>query len=386
MNSSAWKRHFRMFLEADAERLHFAAHSHHPWPDVTFEAQQRAWMDAAQRADEKWDLLFGEVWPEAQRHIAQELSLPDPRSLVFAPNTHQFVLRILSCLPERPRILTTDSEFHSFERQLRRLEEEGRVTVERVPAEPFDSFGERFVSTARASRSDLIFFSQVFFNSGAEAGELTKIVGALPPEPLVVVDAYHGFLAVPTDLSAIAGRAFYMAGGYKYAMSGEGVCFLHVPPSAPTRPLDTGWFASFGALEENMGQRVPYAPDAMRFAGATMDFTGIYRFNAVMRWRNEHGLTTQAARAHAHGLQEGLVRSLSGSALRTEQLVVPVSSPRRGQFLTFRTDQARALVQALKERRVITDAREDRFRLGFGVYQDEQDVAGLARHLAALQL
>ena len=47
---------------------------------------------------------------------------------------------------------------------------------------------------------------------------------------VVAIDGYHGFMAVPTDLSRIAGRAFYLAGGYKYAMAGEGVCFLHCPP------------------------------------------------------------------------------------------------------------------------------------------------------------
>ena len=33
------KPHFSRFREANPERLHFAAHSHHLWPDVTFEAR-----------------------------------------------------------------------------------------------------------------------------------------------------------------------------------------------------------------------------------------------------------------------------------------------------------------------------------------------------------
>ena len=32
------KEHFSRFLGAAPGRLHVAAHSHHPWPDVTFEA------------------------------------------------------------------------------------------------------------------------------------------------------------------------------------------------------------------------------------------------------------------------------------------------------------------------------------------------------------
>jgi len=42
---------FRRFLEADPGRLHFAAHSHHPWPDISFDAQQRYWLDSADGMD-----------------------------------------------------------------------------------------------------------------------------------------------------------------------------------------------------------------------------------------------------------------------------------------------------------------------------------------------
>ena len=38
-------------------RLHAAAHSHHPWPDVTREAHLQAWDDAARHHDDKWDAV-----------------------------------------------------------------------------------------------------------------------------------------------------------------------------------------------------------------------------------------------------------------------------------------------------------------------------------------
>lgn len=373
----AWKDGFSRFLAADPERLHFAAHSHHFWPDVTFEAQQQAWLDAARLADEKWDFVFEEVWPEAQKHIARELGLPSHESLVFAPNTHEFVLRLLSCLPNLPKIVTSDSEFHSFERQTRRLEEDGLALVTRVPAEPFHSFPERLVAASKGA--DLVFFSQVFFNSGAESGDLERTVAALPADAMVVIDGYHGFGAVPTRLSRVGARAFYLSGGYKYAMAGEGACFLHVPPTAAhLRPRNTGWFAAFGALDTKVAGRVPYSTGAMRFMGATFDPTGLYRFNAVMRWRQEVGLTTEKNREHAHLLQREFVDGLdSTGSLSKEKLVVPVSHGARGQFLTFRTSEARALSATLKLHRVVTDARDDRLRFGFGPYHSQADVAEL---------
>ncbi len=381
----AWKDGFRRFLEADPQRLHFAAHSHHYWPDVTLEAQQQAWLDAARFADDKWDTVFSEVWSEAQRHIATELSLPEPGSIVFAPNTHEFVLRLLSCLPEKARVVTTDSEFHSFERQTRRLEEEGLLQVTRVASEPFATFNERF--SAASQQADLVFFSHVFFNSGAEVQQLDALVDSLPRRALVVIDGYHGFGAVPTRLQHVGERAFYLAGGYKYAMSGEGVCFLHVPPTAADlRPRNTGWFAAFDALGEKVEGQVPYSKGAMRFMGATFDPSGLYRFNAAMKWRQSVGLSTAHNRAHAHSLQHHFVAALPAGPLRGEQLVVPLSNNARGQFLTFRTPDASALSATLKLHRVITDARDDRLRFGFGPYQDEADVAQLhARMKRAFQ-
>ena len=82
------KSHYSRFLQAAPGRLHFAAHSHHPWPDVPREAQIAAWDDAARMADSKWERVFGEVAAEARGHIARVLDLPDPERIAFAPNTH----------------------------------------------------------------------------------------------------------------------------------------------------------------------------------------------------------------------------------------------------------------------------------------------------------
>src|SRR5687767_7277080 len=97
--NTSLKGHFSRFLGAAPRRLHFAAHSHHPWPDASYAAHQRAWLDAAEWADLKWDQVFERLIPRAQAHLARVLALPDPRTLAFAPSTHELVMRLLSCLP-----------------------------------------------------------------------------------------------------------------------------------------------------------------------------------------------------------------------------------------------------------------------------------------------
>lgn len=378
--------HFTRTVLREGAPIHFAAHSHHPWPDVTLAAQQQAWSDAAELLDHKWDKVFAKIIPAAQAHVARVLGLSDPATIVFAPNTHEFVRRLLSCLDARriPRVLTSDSEFHSLTRQIARLEEDGLAEVVRIPADPLESFAARFAEAARSSRFDLVFFSQVFFNSGWVIEEIADIAAAVrDSETLIAIDGYHAFMAIPLDLAALEQRVFYLAGGYKYAMAGEGACFMHCPPGYGPRPRDTGWYAEFGALGDKRTDLIAYGEDATRFAGSTFDPSGLYRFNAVQDWLAGLGAEGRVAAHHAYTLrlQEHLIRALATSPLGRERLMV-AEAGRRGRFLTFRADDAARIENRLSERQIITDRRGDRLRIGFGVYQDEEDVGRLVAALA----
>lgn len=375
--------HFSSFLNADPARLHFAAHSHHPWPDVTRAAQLQCWDDAARLIDGKWDHVLGPVLQQAQHHIAQQLNLPDGKSIVFAPNTHELLMRLLSCLPadRPPRLLTTDSEFHSFARQIARLEEDGLIQVQRIAAAPFESFVARFAEAARQG-FDLIYVSQVFFNSGFAVADFSGIAAAAG-DALLAVDGYHGFMARPTDWSALADRAFYIAGGYKYAMAGEGACFMHCPPGWGSRPRDTGWYAAFGALSAAQPGQVPYAQDGWRFMGATFDPSGLYRFNAAQLWLLSLGISVADIHRHAHELQRYFVSRLPLGPLRGEQLVVPLDCADRGNFLTFELEGAEEAHRRLAEARIVVDRRGTRLRFGFGLYHGLADIDRLAERLTS---
>jgi selenocysteine lyase/cysteine desulfurase len=374
---TSYAEHFSRFLGAVPGRLHVAAHSHHPWPDVTFAAQQQAWLDAARLIDDKWDEIFGAVLPEAAAHITGRLGLSDPGAIAFAPSTHALVMRLLSTLTPPVRILTTDAEFHSFSRQAARWEEDGLAHVERVAAEPFASFPERFAEAAGRGGHDLVYLSQVFFNSAYVVPDLAALVAAVPNvEALVVIDGYHGFMAVPTDLSAIEDRAFYLAGGYKYAMAGEGACFLAVPPGCELRPVDTGWYASFATLEGTPTGPVHYSDDGYRFWGATFDPSGIYRLDASMAWLASTGTTIADVHRHALLLQKHFLDGLGriGIPGLGPASLVPPAEVARGNFLTFDVDDAEGLHKRIAAQNVVIDRRGRRLRFGFGVYHSEHDV------------
>ncbi len=373
--------HFSRFLAANPALLHFAAHSHHPWPDVTQAAHARYWEDSATLADRKWAHVLGTVVPNAQGHVARLLSLSDPRQVAFAPNTHEFVARLYSCLDwSRPvRVLASAHEFHSFRRQTRRLAETGRLELTEIPLDPWDTFDRRFAEAASSGDWGLVWLSHVFFDSGFVVRDLEAIADAAPAGAVVAIDGYHAFHALPVDLSRVHRRAFYSAGGYKYAMSGEGACFLAVPPGCELRPVDTGWYAAFDSLAARPGESVPYSTDAFRFWGSTFDPSGLYRFNAAMDLLAGLGTTVADIHAHARLLQSRFLTGLSSLALARlpAASLVPAAGAPRGNFLAFDFDDAADSHQRLLAHGVYVDRRDRRLRFGFGVYHDERAVDAL---------
>jgi selenocysteine lyase/cysteine desulfurase len=200
-----------------------------------------------------------------------------------------------------------------------------------------------------------------------------------------VIDGYHAFLAIETPfLETTAQSAFFLGGGYKYAMAGEGMAFMHCPPGFGPRPPVTGWYAEFGDLTAPPGSSVGYTHDAMRFMGATFDPSALYRFNAIQRMLRDEGLTTAAISAHVAGLQARLFDAIAATPLGEAKLLNPLDGRPHARFLAFRSPRAAEWNHWLLERDCITDVRGDVLRIGLALYHDEGDIdafAALARAL-----
>jgi kynureninase len=384
-----YQSHYSKFLSANPKRLHFAAHSHHYWLDATRDAHLQYWDDSARLADKKWAYIFSNILPKAQRHIARLIDLSFPAQIAFAPNTHEFVVRLLSCIERSPiRVLTTDSEFYSFSRQMSRLEESQHALVTRIAVEPFETFEARFIEELRRTTYDLVFFSHVFFNSGFVVEGLEQIVSEVKSEEtLIVIDGYHSFCAIPFSMKSIEARAFYLSGGYKYAQAGEGVCFLCVPKGSQHRPMNTGWYAEFGNLANRKSNEVNYSDDGFRFFGATFDPSGLYRWNAVGDWLESQHLSVAEIHAYVQNLQHCFLKNLLDSNLNLlcpDSIVPPLPIKSRGHFLTFDVPNAEMIESELLKLDVVIDRRGSRLRFGFGLYQTEADISELFARLARI--
>ena len=296
-------RHYSRFRVS--ERLLLTGHSHQAWPDVGFEAQQRAWLDAAEFVDEKWERA-SEQAALVQAGYRRLLNEPDG-DIALGENTHELVTRLLSALPlrDRPKLVTTDGEFHTIRRQLDRAAEAG-LTIVKVRARPADTLAER-LAVEVDDRAACVLVSSVLFETAEIVPGLDVVARAcLGHGAELLVDAYHHLNVVPFDIGALGlERAFVTGGGYKYCQLGEGNCFLRVPPGCMLRPILTGWFSEFAALEHTVlpqaqndaAPRVEYGRGAARFAGATYDPASHYRAAAVFAFHEEQALTIDRLRA-----------------------------------------------------------------------------------------
>lgn len=371
-----------------AERLLLTGHSHQAWPDVGFEGQVEAWNDAAEHVDDKWERAFAKA--ERVRQGFARL-LGDRRGVIaLGQNTHELVTRFLSALPlgERPRLVTTDGEFHTLRRQMDRLAEVGALQVIKVSAAPVDTLAER-LSAAVDRRTAAVLTSSVLF---ANAQIVPGLSGALAvchaAGAELLVDVYHHLNVVPFDLARDGLEdAFVVGGGYKYVQLGEGNCFLRVPPGRERlRPVLTGWFSEFALLTERPTGEVPYGQGAARWSGATYDPTSHYRAARVFEFLEAQGLSADLLREvsqHQVGLLAERFDALGlDPRCISRDREVPLTS--LGGFLALRAPRAAVISKRLRKQGVWTDTRGDLLRLGPAPYLSDDQLRNSMERLGEL--
>lgn len=381
MNLAADYTRFRV-----AERLLLTGHSHQAWPDCGFDAQQQAWLDAAELVDDKWPRAFARA-DEVRRGYARLLREADAE-VALDQNTLDLLVRFLSALPwrTRPRIVSTDGEFHTIRRLLDRLAEEG-VEIMRVPAEPVESLAGR-LATSIDARTAAVLCSSVLYQTA-------RIVPGLPDLAAVcvkqgaelLIDAYHHLNVVPFSIQGLE-WAYIVGGGYKYCQLGEGVGFMRLPRDCKLRPITTGWFSEFDALTEKGSGRVAYGRGGMRFAGATFDPTSVYRAAAVFAFFQERGLTPELLRTVSQHQVTLLAERFDALAIDPALIWRDDSVPLReiGGFLVLWSERAGEISQRLKAAGVWTDYRGNALRLGPAPYlSDAQLIEAIERFGRVLQ-
>ena len=355
-----------------AERLLLTGHSHQAWPDVAFEGQVEAWNDAAELADDKWSRA-AEKAERVRQGFARLLGDRDG-AIALDQNTHELVMRFLSALPlaERPRLISTDGEFHTLRRQLDRLAELPWLEVVRVSTRPASAIAERLIAAIDERTAAVMVSSVLFANAHIVPGLDAVLAACRRAGAELLIDVYHQLNVVPISLERDRlNEAFVVGGGYKYCQLGEGNCFLRVPPGRDhLRPVLTGWFSEFAHLAGRPDGTVRYGEGPARWAGATYDPTSHYRAARVFEFFEAQRLTPELLRAVSRHQVARLAERFDALDLDPKRIArdraVPLES--LGGFLALQSPDAGALAGRLHARGVFCDTRGDLLRLGPAPY------------------
>lgn len=364
-------------------RLLFTGHSHQAWPDAAFSGQTEAFDTAARLVDDKWEAAFAKT--EVLRGYLRDFYDDPSGRYSLAGSTHELVVKWLSSLDIRnkPRIVTTDSEFYTFHRQLSRLEEEG-IEIVRVPSLPLEGFTGR-LNDALNAKTSAVMISRVYFessliNSGIRETALACRKHGIP----LLIDDYHGTNVLPLSVRQEELEDCYLLiGGYKYLQWGEGNCFLRYPRDCDLRPVITGWFASFSTLNRPKGDYTVQYDDDQRFGGATYDPVSQFRAARVVDFFRQQELTPsllfETYRSQVGYLKECFLNLDLDPGLITLAHEYPVTA--NGGFLALQSPRAARLWEALKARGVFTDSRGHILRFGPAPYVTSAQIGEAMRLL-----
>ncbi|WP_445666483.1 aminotransferase class V-fold PLP-dependent enzyme [Fodinibius sp. AD559] len=360
-----------------SNRLLFTGHSHQAWPDVAKEGLQESFDVAASDVDNKWEAAFEKV--EMLRSYLRNF-YDDPNGMYcLGQNTHQLLVSWLSSfdLQDKPKVITTDSEFYSMSRQLKRLQEE------RLEIVTIDGHANNIVEQIERQIDDrvsAVMLSRVYFNSGIVNQHISEIAEVTRAHNVpFLIDDYHGTNVVPLSISdENLTDCYLLIGGYKYLQWGEGNCFLRYPEDCNLRPAITGWFASFSKLDESKEkEKVSYADPNQRFASGTFDSTSQFRAAKVVEFFENMELTPQVLHKQYQAQIKLLRDTFLDRDFDTEIIQLAHQQPVKniGGFLALQSPFARTIREKLMEQGVFTDARGDILRFGVAPYITTQQIS-----------
>lgn len=359
-----------------ANRLLFTGHSHQAWPDVAREGLVEAYDIAAAHVDTKWEVAAQKT--DILRSYLRNY-YDDPEGLYCqSENTHHLIVSWLSSfdLQNKPKVITTDGEFHSMFRQLHRLTEEG-LQMAMVEAEADDIVKQ--IGDEIDDQTSAIMLSRVYFQSSLINQHISEIAALARKYNIpLLIDDYHGTNVVPLSIrNTNLEDCFILIGGYKYMQWGEGNCFLRFPKDCSLRPAITGWFASFSALDEPRDmQPVEFDDGNQRFATGTYDPSSQFRAARVVEFFRDQGLTPKVLRQQ-YSAQVKLLRDLFVEHDFDRDIIsfyhqMPLEQ--NGGFLALQSPHARRIRAELLEENIFTDARDNILRLGPAPYITTQQI------------
>jgi cysteine desulfurase family protein len=280
-----------------------------PKPPAVYEAVEHALRTvgaAAGRAAYREAIEADALVADARRQIATLLGIAQPHQVVFTFNgTDSLNLALHGLLARGGRVVTTAAEHNSVLRPLRRLEEQGQISVARVPVSNAGVVDPDDVRRALADGARLLAVTHASNVTGAiqpvaELARLAHQCGAL-----VLVDAAQTAGEWPLDVTALD-CDLLAAPGHKGLLGPLGTGVLYVRPELE-RELES--FRQGGTGSESWQDRQPETlPD--KFESGNLNVPGLAGLGAAAGWLLRRGVASIVE--HARRLSQRLYEGLAG--------------------------------------------------------------------------
>jgi kynureninase len=316
----------------------------------------------------------------------------EPGSVAIADSTTVNLFRVASAaLDDRPhrRVIVADrADFPTDRYVLQGLAAARGLEIRWLDGDPSEGLAAETVTAAIDEDVALVLLSLVSYRSSAIVDLVAVEAAARSAEAHVLWDLSHAAGAIPVDLAA---RDVGLAVGctYKYLFGGPGApAFLYVHPRLQDRlrPPVQGWFAQRDQFA--MGPSFERRPGIEGWIAGTPPILALTAVEAGVEVVAQAGIG--AIRAKSMALTAYAVERLDADLAPLGcSLGSPRDPARRGSHVAIRHPDARALVDRLLARGVVTDFREpDVIRFGLSPLtttfaEVDSGVEALRRLLAA---
>jgi selenocysteine lyase/cysteine desulfurase len=319
---------------------------------------------------------------ERLRRVGAQILGTNPRQVALVGGASELFGQLPYLLPVDPdqNILLVSSDFPAVTRPWLRLQKSAGCRVTFIDDDPDADLTEALCA-AIDSRSAVVAVSYVQYMTGRKVDpdrlrSATEAVGAK-----LVLDVTQAAGAIP--IHADKWRAdVVVSSGYKWLGGHGGVALAALAPDLlEAVPALPGWMGATDPFSFD-ATRLDLAPDARRYTQSTMSYASMAALTVGIQQLLDVGI--DAIDDHANALTLQLSEELARSGWKPYS---PPGSPCAcGHIVSLAADgrDVTAMVQRLRDARIVCGVRGGRIRVSFAAYNNSADVDRLVRALTAV--